>query len=93
MKQEDEIEQLLLTSSFKEIMQQMETDRFWLRIFIRPCCPRPNAKGAHLKVEGLRSILASRLDLTQDQQSELSALIESRENWYVTHLSLCTKNN
>ena len=93
MRQENEIEQMLLTSSFEEILQQMETDRFWLRIFIRPCCPIPNAKGAHLKVEGLRSILASRLDLTQDQQSELSALIERRENWYVTHLSLCTKNN
>ena len=93
MKQEAEIEQMLLTKTFTEIMQQMETDRFWLRIFIRPCCPRPNAKGAHLKAEGLRSILASRLDFTQDQQSELSALIESRENRYVTHLSLCTKNN
>lgn len=87
MKQEIELEQMLLTSPFEEIRQQMETDRFWLRVFIRPCCARPNAKAAHMKVEGLRSTLSARAEFSQSQRDDLSAIIDSREAWYVNHMA------
>lgn len=86
MKQELEMEQLLQKAPFTEVEQQLESDRFWLKVFIRPCCPRPTERAARIKVEGLCSILSERDDFTEEQQASLLSLIEKREAWYIEHL-------
>ena len=87
MKQETDMENMLLSASYDVVRQQMETQSFWLKLFIRPCCPRPNAHAAHLKVQALRDMMRQREDFSEAQHEELSNIMDKYEEWYVKHVA------
>lgn len=83
MRQEAEMEEMLQSASFEEVRVQLKTESFWLRLFIRPFCPKPNEHMARIKVTNLRKELASRKDFSEEQMRELSGYMTEREEWYV----------
>lgn len=84
MKQEQDMEERLLHAPFAEVEHDLQEQSFWIKLFIRPCCARPDERGARLKTQGLRSMLSGRSDFTAEQLSKLSALIDQGETWYIT---------
>ena len=86
VKQETEMEEMLLNASYEEVEQELSKTTFWVKLFIRPCCPRPNAHMAHLKVEALKEMLKGREDFTAEQIATLVQIASEREDWYTHHM-------
>ena len=63
-------------SSFEELKEAMGTQKYWLRFFVRPCCPAPGMKEAATRIEHLKRDI--------EQRAELKALADERLEWYGT---------
>lgn len=71
-------------SSFEELREAMGTQKYWLRFFVRPCCPAPGMTEARARIEHLKSDIDAREDMTPEQRDELKALADERLEWYGT---------
>lgn len=77
--------------SFQALYNDMETDAYWIRFFVRPCCPAPALDGAVEMLDKLRGEVMAQDSFTDDQKQQLAALIEARKEWYPTS-GLCKKS-
>ena len=71
-------------SSFEELKEAMGTQKYWLRFFVRPCCPAPGMKEAATRIEHLKRDIDARDDMTPEKRAELKALADERLEWYGT---------
>lgn len=76
--------------SFDELWAAMQEDSYWIRFFVRPCCPAPDLAGASKMLDKLKAEALERPDLTEGQRQQLADLIEGRKAWYGTS-GLCRK--
>ena len=85
-----EFDLLSLEESPDEILAAMRTQNWWLKFFVRPCCPPPGARQAKAKLDKLRQELSASSKFDQAQKDELRLIIDERENWYL-HTPFCYK--
>lgn len=76
--------------SFDELVAAMQKDSYWIRFFVRPCCPAPDLEGAAKMLDKLKAEALERTDLADEQRQQLADLIEARKAWYATS-GLCRK--
>lgn len=72
----------LFEGSYEELVDEMGSDTFWVRFFIRPCCPRPDAKDADRYLDNLRKEIDAKEELDSAQKSTLFSLIDEGDRWY-----------
>ena len=82
--QQCEIETSHSEGSFEELKEAMAAQKYWLRFFIRPCCPAPGMHAAAERIEHLKSDIDAREDMTPQQRDELKAICDERLQWYGT---------
>lgn len=75
---------------FQELHEEMQRDVYWIRFFVRPCCPAPSLEGAIERLDKLKGEVFEREDLSDEQKTGLAELIETRKEWYPTS-GLCRK--
>ena len=69
--------------SFEELMEAMAEQSYWVRFFMRPCCPPPGAESARNLIERLKLDIDARADLSDAQRDELKAVADQRLEWYL----------
>lgn len=72
----------LFEGSYEELVAELSADTFWMRFFIRPCCPKPDEKGADRYLDTLRQEIESKDELDSAQIGTLASLIDDGEHWY-----------
>lgn len=70
--------------SFGSIREEMLSDLYWVRFFVRPCCPAPDAQGAMKLLDRLSAEVESRDDFSPAEIEELISIIDQRRAWYPT---------
>lgn len=70
--------------AFQELYDAMQKDSYWIRFFVRPCCPAPSYEGACERLDKLSDEALAREDFTDEQKGRLAELIESRKAWYAS---------
>lgn len=78
------------TPSFKDLYEDMQTDAYWIRFFVRPCCPAPALDGAIEMLDKLSGEVMAQEGFTDEQKQQLASLIEARKDWYPAS-GLCKK--
>ena len=82
--QECKVEGQAIESVYDQLVNEMQSDSYWIRFFVRPCCPAPNLEGACSMLDHLKSDVDARDDFTDEQKATLHEIIESRKEWYPT---------
>lgn len=77
--------------NFEDLMEAMQKDLYWIRFFVRPCCPAPDFVDACAMLDRLKGEVEVREDLAANQRQQLCAVIEARKEWYPTS-GLCRTN-
>lgn len=70
--------------SYEEILEQMGDRKYWIRFFVRPCCPPPSKEVAATNCERFRNEIRSYNVLTEEQKATLIAIVDENEAWYVS---------
>lgn len=70
------------TESFEDIYNAMQEDKYWIRFFVRPCCPAPNLEVAIKRLDLLKKEVNKCSDFTAEQKNQIAQIIESRTEWY-----------
>lgn len=70
--------------SFQDLRDAMQKDSYWIRFFVRPCCPAPSLEGACERLDKLADEARAREDFTDEQKDQLAEIIESRKAWYAS---------
>lgn len=70
--------------TFEQAREAYSKRSFWISFFVRPCCPPPAGDLAARAIEGQRELVRARNDFTDEQKSQLIALIDEGEAWYRT---------
>ena len=73
-----------MSDSFNEIYDAMQEDRYWIRFFVRPCCPAPRLDVAIERLDKLMTEVDARTDFTDEQKDQIKEIIEARKEWYPT---------
>lgn len=79
-----------IESEFQTLYNEMQLDKYWIRFFVRPCCPAPSHEGACDMLDKLKGEVMSHDSFTEEQKEQLAATIESRKEWY-GRSGLCRK--
>ncbi len=77
---------------FQELLAAMQKDSYWIRFFVRPCCPAPSLEGAREMLDKLIGEVRSHERFTDEQKDQLAAAIEERKTWYAGS-GLCRKRD
>lgn len=72
-----------LDDSFDSLRESFESQNYWVRFFMRPCCPPPGESTARNLVEHLKSDIDSRQDFTKEQKDQLKRMAADRLEWYL----------
>ena len=75
----------------EEIIAAMQKQDWWLKFFVRPCCPPPGASGAKAKTKRLREEVDASEKFTPEQKETLRQIIDEREQWYL-NTPFCKKS-
>ena len=78
-------------AGFDELIEAWKDDLYWIRFFVRPCCPAPDGEAALGRLERPAGEADARADFTSEQKRELPEVIEARKQWYPTS-GLCRAN-
>lgn len=81
---ECEVPSISQEESFEELLEGMQTQQYWVRFFMRPCCPAPGEAAARFQTERLKDELSLREDFTEEQRDQLISLIDERLQWYLS---------
>lgn len=68
--------------TFDEVFDAMQTDKYWINFFVRPCCPPPGAAQAKKSLEKRRDEVRQADQFSDDEKARLLEIIDSREAWY-----------
>ena len=77
---------------FNTLCAEMQKDAYWIRFFVRPCCPAPSLEGAHERLDKLKGEVNAHEGFSDEQKAALCELIEARKDWYATS-GLCRKKS
>lgn len=75
---------------FQDLYAAMQKDAYWIRFFVRPCCPAPSLEGAHEMLDKLIAEVGAHETFSDDQKDQIAELIEGRKTWYASS-GLCRK--
>ncbi len=75
---------------FQDLYAAMQKDAYWIRFFVRPCCPAPSLEGAHEMLDKLIAEVGAHETFSDDQKDRIAELIEGRKTWYASS-GLCRK--
>lgn len=70
--------------SYEDLKEAMQAQTYWVRFFMRPCCPPPGESTARSLVEHLKLDIDARADFTEAQRADLKEIIDDRLEWYLT---------
>ena len=91
-KQVCEIGNPAINEEFEALYAEMQKNAYWIRFFVRPCCPAPSLEGAHERLDKLKDEVHAHAGFSDEQKAQLAALIEARKDWYATS-GLCRKRD
>lgn len=77
-----EIDNTAGDQSFDEVYAGMQKDAYWIRFFVRPCCPAPNVESAMSMLDRLAGEVNARSDYSREEKEQLVELIDMRRSWY-----------
>ena len=83
MKQELETQNLLESATYDTLLRELDGRQFWIRVFIRPCCPRPDSRTAKNKVAAIRNTLSAREDFSSSELDRLYEKLDIGLDWYL----------
>ena len=63
-------------AGFDELIEAWKDDLYWIRFFVRPCCPAPDLEGAKGMLDRLAGEVDARSDFTPEQKRELREAID-----------------
>lgn len=73
-----------LDESYESLKEAFESQNYWVRFFMRPCCPPPGESTAREQIEHLKSDIGLRSDFSEDQKKSLMVIADERLTWYLT---------
>lgn len=71
-----------MNASFEEISNAMQTEKYWINFFVRPCCPPPSYEEAVSRLDKRRAEIEAREDFSDEQKAQLLAIVDERQQWY-----------
>ena len=77
-----EISTASINPDFLALYDEMQLDKYWIRFFVRPCCPAPSLEGACEMLDKLKGEVMEHESFTDEEKEQLAASIESRKEWY-----------
>lgn len=80
---ECEIPSIQEEESYEELKASFGTQKYWVRFFMRPCCPPPGESTARSLIDHLKDDLDRREDMTVEQRDELKGMADERLDWYL----------
>lgn len=84
METECEVITIGAEESYEDLKEAMKAQTYWVRFFMRPCCPPPGESTARSLVERLKLDIDARDDFTEEQRADLKGVIDGRLEWYLT---------
>ena len=75
---ECEIPSLGDQESYEDLRDAMQAQTYWVRFFMRPCCPPPGEDAARSLVERLKGEIDERSDMSEEQRADLKSIIDGR---------------
>lgn len=72
----------LSDENFDNVYEAMQTDKYWINFFVRPCCPPPGLEAAVKQLDKRREEVRAHADYTNAQKEQLLAIIDERQEWY-----------
>ncbi len=70
--------------SYEDLRDAMQSQTYWIRFFMRPCCPPPGEDTARALVERLKGEIDERSDMSVEQRADLKSIIDGRLEWYLS---------
>lgn len=70
--------------SYEGLMDAFETQNYWVKFFMRPCCPPPGEETARSLIEHLKSDIDAKDNFTDGQKSTLKSIADEKLEWYLT---------
>lgn len=71
-----------INEEFQTLYDEMQLDKYWIRFFVRPCCPAPSLEGAYELLDKLKGEVYANDGFTDEQKDQLAEVIEGRKDWY-----------
>ncbi|MBR5259396.1 MAG: hypothetical protein IKV48_02835 [Eggerthellaceae bacterium] len=81
-----------IDEEFNALFTEMQKDAYWIRFFVRPCCPAPSLEGACEQLDKLKGEVFAHEGFSDEQKAQLAETIEARKSWYGTS-GLCRKRS
>ena len=69
---------------FQELYTAMQKDSYWIRFFVRPCCPAPSLEGACEMLDKLIGEVKAHETFSDEQKAQIIEHIEGRKAWYAS---------
>ena len=80
---ECDIPQLDCSSSYNDLLEAMGTQQYWVRFFMRPCCPPPGEDTARNLIEHLKTDIDACGNFSPEERTSLQEAIDSGLDWYL----------
>lgn len=71
-----------INEEFETLRDEMQLDKYWIRFFVRPCCPAPSFEGACEMLDKLKGEVFAHEGFSDEQKETLGDIIEARKDWY-----------
>lgn len=69
--------------SYDAIKEELSSQQYWVRFFMRPCCPPAGDKAAHDMTDRLKAEIDACTDFTDAEREELVGLVDEHLKWYL----------
>lgn len=74
---------LKLDEGYDALMDAFQTQNYWVKFFIRPCCPPPGEATARNLAEHLKDDIDARSEFSEGEKRSLKAIVDERLEWYL----------
>lgn len=70
--------------AFEDVYEAMQTDKYWINFFVRPCCAPPGKEDAAKSLDKRRDEVRQHPRYTDEQKETLLRIIDERQAWYAS---------
>ena len=77
------IPDLQLDEGYDGLMEAFRTQNYWVKFFMRPCCPPPGESTARNLIDHLKTDIDARDDFSEGEKGALKAIADERLAWYL----------